>query len=287
MAYLEEHRSRSAAEPPARPLAERRARLLQRLHLAAPAAVPWLLVLGVLLLWEAGVRLGLVAPLLFPAPSTIAAAGWKLLLAGVLLPNLGRTLARLGLGLLCGGSAGLALGLLMGWLPALRRALGPLVAAAHPIPKIAIFPLILVIFGMGETSKVVVTSLAAFFPMLVNTAAGVRHIQPIYFEVARNYGASRWLTIRRVVLPGSLPFVLAGLQLAFNLSLLMTIAVEMINSNDGVGWLLWRGWQVMRTEDVYVSLALVIAVGVSANRLIQWLSRQVVPWQVDASDSRD
>jgi ABC-type nitrate/sulfonate/bicarbonate transport system permease component len=123
--------------------------------------------------------------------------------------------------------------------------------------------------------------LAAFFPMVINTLAGVRSIQPVYFDVARNYGASGLLTLRRVVLPGSLPSIFSGLLLAFNLTLLLTIAVEMISATGGLGWLVWRAWQVMRTEEVYVSLAVIMLLGVGSNGVLRALYWWLAPWQVE------
>jgi NitT/TauT family transport system permease protein len=232
-----------------------------------------------LLAWEAASRAGLVSGLLFPAPSTILASAWRLTRSGELGLATLQSALRLGPGLLLGGAAGLGLGLLMGYWRPLGALLDPLVAAAHPIPKIAIFPLILVFFGMGETSKIVVTSLAAFFPVLIGTVAGVRSLPALYFDVARNYGAGRWLTIRRVVLPGSLPFVGAGVVLAFNLALLLTISVEMIGAGDGLGGLIWRAWQTMRTEQVYVGLGVIVVLGVSSNFVFRRLAQRFMPWQ--------
>src|SRR6266498_379254 len=101
----------------------------------------------------------------------------------------------------------------------------PLVAAMHPIPKVALFPMFLVLFGIGEWSKVAVVVAATFFPMAINSMAGVRQIGPIAFEVARNYGASRRRVFTSIVVPGSLPIVAAGVRIAVNTALLVTIAV--------------------------------------------------------------
>ena len=122
-----------------------------------------------------------------------------------------------------GAGTGLLVGLAMGAWPGLHRQLDPLVALVHPIPKIALLPLILVVFGIGETSKIVLAALGSFFPMLINTVAGVRQINPTYFEVARSCGASHAQTFRRVVVPGSLPMVLTGARLAVNFAVILTM----------------------------------------------------------------
>jgi NitT/TauT family transport system permease protein len=237
-----------------------------------------------LLGWEGAVRAGLVAPLFFPAPSTVALTIGRLAASGQLPADVAATLARLLLGFAIGASAGLLLGLAMGWSPRLRAVADPLVAALHPIPKIAVLPLVMVIFGIGEPSKLVVIAVSAFFPMLLNAMAGVRQINPLYFEVAHNSRASTWLVLRRVVLPGSLPLVLTGARLALNIALLLTIAVEMVAAREGLGAMIWLAWETLRTEYLFAGLVVVSALGISFNRLLLWLTRRAVPWQVERQD---
>jgi len=221
--------------------------------------------------WEAGVRLGFVAPLFFPAPSTILRALVRLAVAGTLLADARATLLRVLVGCLLGGIPGFVLGLAMGWSRRLRFILDPLVAALHPIPKIALLPLFMMIFGMGETSRIVTVSIAAFFPMLVSTMSGVRQISPTYFEVAASYGAGYRQMVSRVIVPGSLPAVLAGVRIAFNLALLVTVSVELVASRTGLGSVIWLSWETFRTENLYASLVLISAIGVGVNALLHVL----------------
>jgi NitT/TauT family transport system permease protein len=223
----------------------------------------------------------MISALLFPAPSTILATIGRLSASGVLFEHTLASLNRLAMGVLIGGTSGTLLGLLMGWSRPLRILLDPFIAAAHPIPKIAILPLILIFFGLGDTSKIVVTSLAAFFPMLINSLAGVRQIHPIYFEVAKNYGASPLRTFLRVILPASLPFVLTGVLLAVNITLLLTIAIEMVTATNGLGWLIWQAWQTMRIEEVYASLVVIAVIGLVTNTLMHRIIAWLVPWQTE------
>jgi len=234
---------------------------------------------GVLLAWEICARSGLLPALSFPAPSFILRSLIRLIRTGTLPSSLGITLLRMAYGLGLGGAAGLILGLLMGWSARLRAVVDPLVAAAHPVPKIALLPLVMLIFGVGEASRVVVIALAAFFPMLISTMAGVRQISPVYYEVAANYGASATQEFTRIVLPGSLPFVLSGLRLALNSALLLTIAVELVNAQDGLGALIWFAWETLRTDELYATLAVTAMLGTGGNYLLQKLTFHVVPWQ--------
>lgn len=157
----------------------------------------------------------------------------------------------------------------------------PLVAATHPIPKLAILPIVMIIFGIGETSKLVIIALTVFFPMLINAMAGARQISPIHFEVASNYGASPLRVFWRVVVPGSLPFALAGARLALNVGLLLTIAVEMVSAQRGLGSMVWFAWQTLRTEELYASIFVTAALGVGFNTILQRLTAYLVPWQVE------
>lgn len=223
--------------------------------------------------WEAGVRLGFVPPLFFPAPSSIIRTLVRLAVHGTLLADARATLMRVFVGCLLGGVPGFLLGLAMGWSRRLRILLDPLVAALHPIPKIALLPLLMIIFGTGETSRIVTVSIAAFFPMLVNTMSGVRQISPTYFEVAASYGAGARQLVWRVIVPGSLPAVLAGGRIAFNLALLVTVSVELVASRTGLGSVIWLSWETFRTENLYASLVLISAIGVGANLSMRLLAR--------------
>jgi NitT/TauT family transport system permease protein len=193
--------------------------------------------------------------------------------------HVGATLFRMVPGLLLGGIPGLLLGLAMGWSSALRRAVDPLLMAIHPIPKIAILPLLMIFLGIGEASRIAVASVAAFFPMLINTMAGVRQINPLYFEVARNYGAGRLDLFRRVVFPGSLPMAMSGLRLAANVTLLVTIAAEIVMSDTGLGSLVWLAWETLRVELLYATLIVVSLLGITISTGLHRLHRALIPWQ--------
>jgi NitT/TauT family transport system permease protein len=192
--------------------------------------------------------------------------------------NLGATLSRVFAGFLLGGVPGLILGLIMGWSQRMRAIIDPFVAAAHPMPKIAILPLILIIFGIGELSKVIAIAVAAFFPMLINTMAGVRQISPIYFEVAQNYGANRIKVFTRVVIPGSLFMIFTGIRLSLNISLLISIAVELVIAKKGLGAMIWFAWETLQTEVLYASLIVISILGLFLNFSLQYIGTRIIHW---------
>ncbi len=229
--------------------------------------------------WEAASRARLLPAIAFPPPSAAGAALAHLAWDGSLLAHLGATVARVGEGMILGTLPAAVLGLLMGWSPRLRAILDPFVAALHPLPKVALLPLLMVFFGIGELSKVTAVAIGAFFPMLLSAVAGVRHIAPSLFEVAANYGATRRKVFARVVLPGSMPLLLTGLRLSFNVALLITIAVELMGAERGIGTLLWLAWQTLRTDRLYAGLAVIACVGMAFNAIVLLLARRLLPWR--------
>jgi ABC-type nitrate/sulfonate/bicarbonate transport system permease component len=240
--------------------------------------IPVILLILTLTGWEFAARMGWISPLFFPSPSRIGAYIVKMTLNGDLGINLLATIQRLFLGFLAGAIPGIILGLTMGWSHRLGKIIDPIIAALHPIPKVAIFPVIMIIFGIGEISKIVAIGIAAFFPVLINSMTSVRQFNPIYFEVSRNYGASRWKTFTRVVVPGSLPTVLSGIRIALNLSMVITITVELISARTGLGVLIFFAWQTLRIEQLYATLFITALLGISINFILQTISSKLVPW---------
>jgi NitT/TauT family transport system permease protein len=236
-------------------------------------------------LWELASAAGLLPRLYFPPPSFIARTLARLLVDDGLMVDARATLSRVLAGLLLGGVPGLVIGFVMGWSGRLRAVVDPLVAAAHPVPKIAIFPLLVIIFGIGDMSKVVAIAVAVFFPILISTMTGVRQINPVFFDVGRNYGAGPWRVFFRIVVPGSLPMALAGTRLALNVSLLVAIAVELAASDSGLGAVLWLARETLKVEEIYATLVVVSAVGVGFNLVLQRASARLVPWQEERGET--
>jgi len=228
--------------------------------------------------WEVLARGGFVSPIVAPAPSRILAALANELKTGELQTHLAATAMRLSVGLIIGGTAGILAGIAMGLSWRLRRFADPFVAAAHPLPKIAILPIVMVFLGVGELSKVAVVALGVFFPMLINTMTGVRQISPSYFDVAKSYGATRWKLFTRVVIPASMPMILSGLRIGLNISLVVTISIEIVAASQGLGALIWLSWEVLRIEVLYAALFVTAALGICFNIVMQFLLGRLVPW---------
>jgi ABC-type nitrate/sulfonate/bicarbonate transport system permease component len=233
---------------------------------------------GILILWELCGRIGLVNPLFFPVPSLIAVAFFSMLSDGEIQANLSITLFRVFAGFVIGTIPGIAVGLLMGTSEKIRLLLDPVIAATYPIPKLAIFPLLMIIFGIGEFSKIMAVATGCFFLVLINAMAGVRNINKVYFEVAKNYGASNRQLFSRVILPASLPMIFTGIRLALGMSLIVVVGVEFVSANYGIGALIWNAWETFEIEKLYVGIFLCAVLGILFTAALKRAEERITPW---------
>jgi NitT/TauT family transport system permease protein len=262
------------------PRAERQAswhRLIE--SKAAMAIVSPLLLLA---LWEITGRLGWLDQRFFPVPSSIAVEFVALLRSGELLVNLGWTMQRVAIGFAFGAVPAILLGLIMGLSPLLTALLRPIIAAIYPIPKIALFPLIMLMFGLGETSKWVIVAIGVFFQVFFSTLAGVAHIEQIYLDVARNFGASRWQAYRWIAMPAALPFIFTGCQLGIGMALIVVVVAEQFGTKMGLGYMIWRSWQVFEVQDMFVGLLMVAMLGYGIQLAMGALEGWVIRWKPHA-----
>jgi len=237
------------------------------------------LVLTWLSVWEIRAAESGVRVLFFPPPSSWFRALQALWVSGTLPTDLVATARRFSVGMTMGVLGGWLAGIALGTAPRLRTVLDPIVAVFHPLPKIALYPLLLLLLGFGEAPKVAIVAVATFFPLFVNTLQGVREVDRTLVEVVRAFGGRRLMVLKRVVLPGSVPFVLAGLRLALNTGLTVTIAVELITAGDGLGSRVWFAWQSLRVDQLFAVLCVVGVFGLVANSSLEALSRILTPWR--------
>jgi ABC-type nitrate/sulfonate/bicarbonate transport system permease component len=236
------------------------------------------IVFASLLIWEILSHADLISRIVFPAPSRIITQFFNGLVTGKYTTDMTITFTRIFSGFAVGGGTALILGLLMGFSRRIRKILDPIVAALHPIPRFALLPMVIIIFGIGEASRTAMVSIGAFFPMLINTMIGVMQVNPTYYEVAENYGASRFDLFRKVALPASLPFIIGGMRLSLKSALTITIGVEMVFGNTGLGSVLWLSWETMRMVDMYSVLMIVSIVGFGLTWLLEILKKILIPW---------
>ena len=185
----------------------------------------------VLAAWELAARAGWVDPLFLP--SLTAALQSMLANAGMLASDAGMSLMRAFTGLFIGASAGLTVGMLMARYRVIDSFVDPLIAAIFPTPKLALFPLLMVWLGLGEASKIGLVAITAFFPVAINTYAGMRNVDKFLIWNARSKGANAFQLLMQVMLPAALPFIFTGFRVATSFSFLLVVAAEMLSANGG------------------------------------------------------
>ena len=248
----------------------------------ARKALAWLLAasgpLAVLLLWEAATRLGGVDPIFLPAPSTVAVTFVGLLVSGELLVHAMYSLARLLAGYGIAAVLGIGLGLLVGWFHIFNVFFKPLIELTRPISPIALIPLAILWFGIDWESKVFVIAMGTFFPILLNTIAGVRNTDQLMIRAARSLGARDLQILRTVAIPSAAPFIHTGLRISLGIGFIVIIASEMVAAQNGLGWLVLDSQRVYRTDIVFVGIVSVSCLGLLADYGMSKLGQILFPW---------
>lgn len=264
-----------------------------------------------LIAWQLIVDAGILNPLWFPQPTRIARALWDVTvhfdrfsqtsllgrpwlipqewsahgLAGVWSlfteSHVWATVGRVFAGFVIGSIPGILLGVVMGVNRTVRLMLDTTLSAIYVLPKIAIFPIVMLMFSdpFGEGPKIAVVALSVFFLMTINTMAGVRDIDPVFLMAGKNYGARGFALLWHVILPAAMPVIFAGLRLALGTALIVIISVEFLRAKQGVGFMTFYYWEVLSPEKMYAGLVVVMILGVILTYGLQWLQRRLMPWQ--------
>jgi ABC-type nitrate/sulfonate/bicarbonate transport system permease component len=241
------------------------------LYLASPV--------GLIALWELLLRLGFGDRRFVPAPSDIAVRFYELAVNGELAVHTAVTLWRVLAGFVIGAAPAIAIGLLMAMFRPARIFFDPLIAALMPIPKVALTPLLLLAFGDGDSSKIALVAIAVFFPVIVNTYAGAATIDRIYWDVAKNYGASSFVMFTRVVFFGALPLIFAGLKIALAVSFVVLVAAEFVATKTGIGYLIWSSWELLQVDYMFVGIVVIGILGLITAMLLREIERKLIPWR--------
>ena len=232
-----------------------------------------------LILWEILSRTGVFNPVFLPPPSVIMLTIFKFAKSGMLVRDVGISLFRILSGLIIGGIPALVLGILMGRSRFWYYFLHPLVSLTYPIPKIAIIPFIILIFGIGELSKIILVALGAFFLIFLNTYHGVSNIDKRYFDVAKIFSYTtldRWLYI---ILPGAMPSIFHGIRLAIGMCFILVVAAEFIGGSSGIGYRIWTSWEAFDITGMFAALIVLSVLGGAFNTLIEQVERWTMPWK--------
>jgi len=236
---------------------------------------PFLLVIGI---WAMASRLSGINPALLPRPMEVANALKDLLVSGSLIWDLLWSLRRAALGLACGGALGLLVGTFTGRIGAFNWLLAPAFNGFRALPPVAIVPLVVVWAGLGEPAKVFITSWAAFFPVWLNTHAGVSSVDKMIIWAARSLGARRERLLFAVTFPAALAQILVGLRLAISSTLICVIVAEMTGAYVGLGYRLQTAYLVFRVDRMLACMVVLGAVGAFSDRLFNFVASRAFPW---------
>jgi ABC-type nitrate/sulfonate/bicarbonate transport system permease component len=238
-----------------------------------------LTLLAPILLWQGAVSTGLISPTVLPPPLVIGKRTFTVLSEPGFIDHMLLTLRRTALAAGFASMAGVPIGFGMAANRRLRNLLSPVISAIFALPVIAMFPLLILVLGSTETALVFTAAIGAFILVVWNARNGAKAIDPAYVEVARNNGAtSRWALLREVWLPGSLPLVFVGLRLGLSMSLLIVTGVEFVAGNDGLGYVLWISWQSAVLPDLYATLVVIGAIGITVTDGLALLRNRLIPW---------
>lgn len=232
-----------------------------------------------LLVWEICSQTNFFDARFFPAPSSILHHLFFVSPGEGILNDIRASLSRVFWGYLSGSLLGITVGVAMGMNQVARNCFYPIVAISYPIPKIAILPLIMLIFGLGEASKIIVVAIGSFFLVLMNTLHGVENLAKIYHDVAKVYSISLKNKIFKIIIPGSLPSIFTGLRLAIGYSLVIVVAAEFSGADAGIGYLIWQSWETFSIKSMYAGIFVISAIGFIFAISLEWLERKLVPWK--------
>jgi len=231
-----------------------------------------------LLCWEAVCRLGHVSPAILPPPSQVAGKWWEYLVTGELPRDAVATLLRVGVGFAIGAGLALPLGLWMGARDRIYELFNPIVQLLRPIPPIAYIPLAILWFGLGNPPAFFLISLGAFFPVLMNTIAGVRNVDAIYVRAAQNLGAPSGTLFWRVLFPGAMPSILAGLRVGIGVAFIVVIVAEMIAVNSGLGYRILEAREYFWSDKILAGMISIGVIGLAIDTVMARINGRLLRW---------
>lgn len=232
-----------------------------------------------LLAWEIFARLGGFPAFILPSPAQVGSRFWQTLASGKLLFHLRVTLTEVLLGLVIGSLLALALGYLIAKSRLFERLLSPFLVASQAVPIVAIAPLLVIWFGPGILSKILICALIVFFPVLVNTVVGIRAVPRALNELMRSLRASRWQILRHLEIPSALPVFLGGLRIGATLSVIGAVVGEFVGADKGLGFLINVGRGQYDTALVFVAVFTLVALALCLYALVVFLEKHLLSWQ--------
>ncbi|HEY4552642.1 MAG TPA: ABC transporter permease [Bacillaceae bacterium] len=244
--------------------------------------IPFLL----LVIWEGAARAGLIEPHLLPAPSRIFQEISRMAAEGALWGHIGTTFLRVFAGFLLGTLTAVLLGSAVGYFSFFDKLIDPLIQGFRSIPSLAWVPLFILWMGIGESSKVTLIAVGVFFPVYLNIVSGIQGVDRKLIEVGKIYGFSSRDTLRKIILPASLPSFLVGIRSGLGLGWMFVVAAEIMGASKGLGYLLVVGQNTYSPELVIASIILFAIIGKSTDSLLKKLEKKSLSWQDSLSNQK-
>lgn len=235
--------------------------------------------IGLIAFAEWGTRVGWISALTFPIPSDVLETFRELYASGLLFKHLGPSLSRLVIGAAIGASIGISVGVLIGLFSYIRSGLVPLVAAIFPIPKIALLPLFVIWFGIGEGSKYALIAFGTFTPTVVATYGAVDNVDRTLIRMGQSFGLSWWSIVRKIVLPGAMPGILSGLRISLAIAIILLVAAEMLGAEFGIGAYILEAGSLYDLERLFAGVVILSLLGVIVSALIGLIERRLLDWR--------
>ena len=244
---------------------------------------PFLLPIGILILWQIASSRGWVEAILLPSPIYVSETVWLLLSNGDLLRDVAASASRVLQGFFIAGALGLSLGVLIGLFRPAARFADLLIQILKPIPPIAWIPLSIMWFGIDESPKIFIIFVGAFFPILTSTIDALRQTDARYVELARVLEVPRHRFIREIMLPGALPHIMSGLRLGVTISWMCVVGAELIAAPNGIGFLIMDGRAMSRADVVLTGMLTVGVLGKLTDDGLRWVESRLVGWRTQFS----
>ena len=246
----------------------------------------WVSPVLLMLLWEIGARAGLIPAQTLAAPSSVAVTMLGMIRSGELPANLLVSFGRAAIGLAIGVTLGTALALVAGLSRSGEAAVDPVMQINRTIPVVALSPLFIVWFGIGETPKIALIAFATIFPIYLNLYNGIRGVDVRLLDAARSFGLNQADLIRHVILPGALPSFLVGLRYALSIAVILLVIAEQINASAGLGFLIDNARDFMRTDIIVVCLMVYAILGLGADQIVRAIERRALAWRPSLVEAR-
>ncbi|WP_438348086.1 aliphatic sulfonate ABC transporter permease SsuC [Paenibacillus sp. FA6] len=242
------------------------------------AALPWYIPVGVLIVWQVLGSIGIISERTLPSPDKVILAGVELIGNGKLIEAIGISSWRALIGFLIGGSIGFVFGMLNGVIPLSEKLTDSSIQMIRNIPHLAMIPLVIAWFGIGEEAKVFLVALGVSFPIYLNTLHGIHSVDRGLIEMGKVYGLSNWQLYRKVILPGAMPSILVGFRFALGIMWLTLIVAETIAADSGIGYMAMNAREFFQLDVVVLSILVYALLGKLSDMMAKWLERRWLKW---------